>query len=179
MLTNKCVCGAVYFVMIAGTVILGCSACPEGSLRAAPAADPQAAGTIEPCKLLTPIQVATVLPNNDGGTVTNSGGSFMKGVDAYQCSYGDRKTSLMTVILNAAKDKENFSWIKPSEGEHRDHRKIDVGDAGWVYGSPDDLKVEVVLGLTVIDLELMAPGAQGKSAAMIELARVIAQRLRK
>ena len=181
MLTRTRLLGYLTILTMAGTIILGCGGGGEGT---APAAEPgkntstPAAGGIQPCKLLTSDQVATVLPGHDGGMVAHSGGSLAKGINAYQCSYTNKNTDLMTVILNVAENDEDFSWIKPSEGSHRDHRKIEVGDAGWVYGDPDDLKVEVVLGRTVIDLELMATGAQQKSAAMIELARVIAKGLR-
>ena len=165
---------------LAGVALLGCSGSKEGT---APAAESQkssstpASGKIQPCKLLTAAQVATVLPDHDDGMVALAGGSLMKGVDAYQCSYSNKDMNILTVVLNVAENEERFSWIKPSEGSHRDDRKIEIGDAGWAYGDADDLKVRVVKGLTVIDLELMAPGAQGKSAAMIELARVIVQGL--
>ncbi len=161
---------------IAGAIIPACSGSGDPAPPGAAAERSSAAkGGIQPCRLLTSAQVATVLPGHDDGMVTNSGGSFMKGVDDYQCSYTNRETHLLTVVLNVAQNEERFSWIKPSEGTHREHRKIDVGDAGWVYGTANDLKVEAVKGLTVIDLELMGPGAQEKSAAMIELARVIAR----
>jgi hypothetical protein len=138
-----------------------------------------AAGAIQPCKILTPAQVSTVLPNHDDGMVTDSGDSIMKGVKSYGCSYVSKNANLMTVVLSIAENQERFSWIKPSEGSHRNDRKIDIGDRGWVSGDPNELKIEVVQGLTVIDLKLMAPGAQKKSAEMIELSRVIAQQLRK
>ena len=136
-------------------------------------------GAIQPCKILTAAQVATVLPDHDDGMVTDSGDSIMKGVKSYGCSYVSKDANLMTVVLSIAENAERFSWIKPSEGSHRDDRKIDIGDRGWVGGDPNHLEVEVVQGLAVIELKLIAPGAQGKSAQMIELARVIAQGLQK
>lgn len=184
MLTKTRQFGSMIFLMIAGVFVLGCSS-REGKQSRALASETQRnssasnAGAIQPCKILTAAQVATVLPNHDDGMVTDSGDSIMKGVKSYGCSYVSKDANLMTVVLSIAENEERFSWIKPSEESHRDDRKIDIGDRGWVYGDPGNLMVEVVQGLAVIDLKLMAPGAQGKSAEMTELARVIAQRLRK
>ncbi len=139
---------------------------------------PRAEG-IQPCKILTSAQVAMVLPNHDNGMVTDSGDSIMKGVKSYGCSYVNQNANLLTVVISIAENAERFSWISPSEGSHRNDRKIEVGDHGWVYGDSNDLKAEVVQGLAVIDLKLVAPGAQAKSVEMIELARVIARAFRK
>ncbi len=98
----------------------------------------------------------------------------MKGVDDYQCSYTNRSTGLLTIVLNIAQNDERFSWIKPNADSHRNDRTINIADGGWVYGRDDDLKVEVVKGRTVIDLELMEAGARAKADAMVELARLIA-----
>jgi hypothetical protein len=135
------------------------------------------AAGIQPCKLLTAEQVATVLPNHDGGMVAHAGGSLIKGVDAYQCSYSNAVPNIFTVVLNVAVDDERFKEIKPSRSFHSDDKKIDAGDAGWVYGSDDDMKVEVLKGRTVIDLELLAPRARGKSDALVGLARAVAQQI--
>ncbi len=86
---------------------------------------------------------------------------------------------MMTMVVSIAENEERFSWIKPNEDSHRDDRKIDVGDRGWISGDANKLEIEVAQGLSVIELKLMAPGAQGKSPQMIELARVIAQQFRK
>jgi hypothetical protein len=165
-------------------LICGCGNRPQDAKTAdSPAAPLESdhSGTsnrIRPCELLTAEQVATVLPNHDGGMAVLSGGSLMKGVDAYQCSYSNKTMDLMTVVLNIADNDDNFSWIKPSEGLHRDDRKVEIADGGWVYGEDDDLKIEVVKGRTIIDLELMAPGARSKAEALIELARVVAGNIR-
>jgi len=55
-----------------------------------------------------------------------------------------------------------------------DAKKI---DGGWIRGDDDDMKVTVMKGRAVLDLELMAPGAKGKSAALIELAKAAAAHL--
>jgi hypothetical protein len=176
--------GSMICLMMAGALALGCSS-RDDKQPGAPGAETQrnssasTVGAIQPCKILTAAQVGTVLPNHDDGMVTDSGDSITKGIKSYGCSYVNKETNLLTVVLSIAENEERFSWIKPSEGSHRDDRKIEIGDYGWVYGDPNNLKVEVVQGLTVIDLKLMAPGAQAKSAEMIELARAIAQGLRK
>jgi len=40
-----------------------------------------------------------------------------------------------------------------------DAKKI---DGGWIRGDDDDMKVTVMKGRAVLDLELMAPGAKGR-----------------
>lgn len=163
--------------------LCGCNTPKEGSGlqatadEAAEPPDSSSTSGIQPCKLLTSAQVSTVLPGHDGGMVAHSGGSLTKGIDAYQCSYVNRSAGLMTVILNVAQNEELFSWIKPSEGSHREHRKIDIADRAWVYGEEDDLRIEVVKGLTVLELKLMDKGAQAKSDAMIELARILVEKI--
>ena len=131
------------------------------------------AGSLQPCKLLTAAQVATVLPNHDGGMVTHSGGSLIKGVDAYQCSYSNTAADLLTVVLNVAENDERFSRIRPSPSSHKNDRHVDIGDGAWIYGEGDHIKVEVLKGRTVIDLDLMVPGAKSKSNALVELARTV------
>ncbi len=144
---------------------------------AAESDDPRAPGIMQPCGLLTAEQVSTVLPGHDAGTPKLSGGSLMKGIEAYQCSYSNKSMDMMTVVLNIANDDESFSWINPGEGLHRNHRKIEIGDRGWAYGEDNNLKIEVVKGRAIINLELISPGARSKSDALIELARIVAGRV--
>jgi len=131
---------------------------------------------LDPCKLLTREQVVTVLPNHDGGSVTHSGPALIQGVSAYQCSYLDKEFNLFTVILNVAVDDKRFADIKPGSTV-TDEQAVPVADGGWIRGSPDDMKLTAVKGRTVIDLELMAPGADGKTAALVALASAIAGKL--
>ncbi|MDH4349161.1 MAG: hypothetical protein OEW17_10165, partial [Gemmatimonadota bacterium] len=120
---------------------------------------------IDPCKLLTREQVATVLPNHDGGSVAHAGPALIPGVSAYQCSYVDKEFNLLTVILNVAVDDKRFAEIRPGSIV-TDEQQVAVADGGWVRGDPSDMKLTAVKGRTVIDLELMAPGAGGKIAAL-------------
>ncbi|HEY3011301.1 MAG TPA: hypothetical protein VGJ36_01045 [Gemmatimonadales bacterium] len=132
---------------------------------------------IKPCELLTPAQVSTVLPQHDAGMVAANGESLIKGVKSYQCSYTTPAINLLTVIVTVAADDAAFGKIAPSESMHSDHRQIKVGDRGWVYGEDNDLKVSVVKGHALVDLELMATGARQKAHALVELARAVAQKV--
>lgn len=145
---------------------------------AAPALTLAAAGPgdIKPCELLTPAQVATVLPESKPYVAAN-GESLLKGVKSYQCSYSDPAINLLTVIVTVAADDAAFEKIAPSKSRHEDHRPVAIGDRGWVFGEEDDLKVAAVKGRTLIDLELMAPGAGRKADALVELARAVAKKI--
>jgi hypothetical protein len=144
---------------------------PALTLAAAPPGD------IKPCELLTPAQVATVLPKFAPGWVAANGESLITGVKSYQCSYIDPATNGLTVIVTVAVDDAAFEKIAPSKSMHEDHRQVVIGDRGWVFGEEDDLKVAAVKGRTLIDLELMAPGAGRKADALVELARAVAKKV--
>ncbi len=163
-------------VCVLGLALPGCGG--EGKSAAAEqesAAIESAGGPgLDVCTLLSSDQVSTVLPGHDGGSVTHSGGSLLKGVDAYQCSYSriaDNDFRLLTVILNVASTDELFAEIKPtgSEGEEA----IPLGDGGWSRGNKGNWKITVMKDHTVIDLQLIAPTAQEQSAQLLELARSI------
>jgi hypothetical protein len=145
-----------------------------GSASAGSAAQ---AGAIEPCRLTPPDVVANAVPNHDGGSVTHSGASLLKGVDAYQCSYINAATDLLTVIVNVAVDDERFEAIKKSSSFHSDHRTVPIGDAAWVWGEGDNVKVQVEKGRAILDVELMATGAAGRTDAVVEVARAAATKL--
>lgn len=135
---------------------------------------------IVPCELLTSEQVETLLPEHDGGYTAASGGSLMKGVDSYQCSYSDEKYNLFTVIVHVAKTKDDFDWIKPRKSIPEIYEgavKLSVGDGGWLYGEKDDMKVTVSKGFTVLELELMYPNAEEKSDAMVALAKILMKKI--
>ena len=106
-----------------------------------------------------------------------NGESLIPGVKSYQCSYINPDTHGLTVIVTVAENDAAFEKIAPSESLHEDHRPATVGDRGWVFGEPDDLKVAAVKGRTLVDLELMAPGAAAKADALIELARAVARQV--
>jgi hypothetical protein len=132
---------------------------------------------VSPCELLTDEQVTTVLPNHMSGDVDHAGPSLIDGVNAYQCSYLDEAVNMLTVVVNVAATDALFAEIKPTMWGDNDAQKISVGDGGWIRGEDDDMKVTVMKGRAVLDLELMAPGAKAKSAALIELAKAAAAHL--
>jgi len=129
---------------------------------------------IVPCELFTSEQVSTVLPGHDEGFTAKSGGSLMKGVDSYQCSYTNDNTDLFTVIVHVAANEERFSWIKP---DLTLGTKIKLGDGGCLISESDELKLEASKGLKVIELDLIAPGAKEKSDALIKLASVLLEKI--
>jgi len=157
----------------------GSGAATDAGARSASTAESESAGSagIKPCELLSKAQVATVLPEPDDGFQAHAGGSLIKGVDAYQCSYSNPAMNILTVILNVAAEDERFEDIKPGSVIREGSRKVDVGDGGWLRSEDDDMKLTAVKGRTVIDLELMAPKARDKADALVELARAVAAKL--
>ncbi|MBZ0229702.1 MAG: hypothetical protein K8F58_14805 [Bauldia sp.] len=136
-----------------------------------------AAEAIEPCALLTAEQVATVIPDAGEGDVDHAGPALIAGVDAYQCSLLNATFDLLTVVLNVAADDESFADLEPSLSLDEGDERLDIADGGRLHGDADDLKVTVIKGRTVIDLELLAAGARSKSGQLIDLARAIAEQL--
>ena len=118
-----------------------------------------------------------MLPGHDGGSVAADGGSLIKGVDSYQCSYARVEGTdvlLLTVIVHKAKDDAAFEQIKPSSSFHDDHQPVEAGDGAWVYGDDKDLKLQMLKGRNLVELELMTPDAGAKKDAVVELARGLA-----
>jgi hypothetical protein len=165
-------------LIAAGTLVLGVVGCggkPGGS--AADTAAQAGAADLKPCQLLTADQVTTVLPGHDEGFVAHAGGSLVEGVDAYQCSYTDSTSNILTVVVNRAADDARFETIKPDHVGEPDVQKVGVADGGWVWGDDDDWKVQAVRGRSVIDIELMAPHAKQKSDQLVGIAGVVAAQL--
>jgi hypothetical protein len=155
-------------------------ACGNGNKNEDAETETESSGDIVPCELLTVKQVETVLPGTDEGFTASSGGSLMKGVDSYQCSYSDEAYNLFTVIVHVAATKDDFDWIKPRESigdDYKDAHKLTSGDGGWLYGSPDDMKVEVVKGYKVLELHLISPFAGEKGDALVELAKILINKI--
>ncbi|MGE5861236.1 MAG: hypothetical protein ACM34J_11820 [Ignavibacteria bacterium] len=139
------------------------------------------ANDLVPCELLTAEQVETVLPGSDEGYTAASGNSLMEGVKSYQCSYNNDKYDLFTVIIHIASSEKDFEWIKPKKSireSYEDAKKLQIGDGGWLYGNPDDMKVEVAKGFSVIQLELSSDKAKDKGNALIELAAILVKKIK-
>ena len=130
---------------------------------------------IVPCELLTAEQVETVLPGHDEGFTAHSGGSLMKGVDSYQCSYSNDKLDLFTVIVHVAADQEKFDWIKP--GSSSEGTALKIGDGGWLISDKDELKLKASKGLKVIELDLMTAEAMKNTDALIKIAAILLDKI--
>ncbi|MEJ2151390.1 MAG: hypothetical protein P8Y29_00220 [Gemmatimonadota bacterium] len=140
----------------------------------------RAAETIAPCDLLTAEEVATVLAGPDEGMAVKTGGSMIEGVDASQCSYSNANNDLLTVIVHVATDNARFSEIEPRRPMSQlydEVREIEVGDGGWLYGDPTEMKLTASQGDAVIALELMAADAGESGDALIELGNTIANHI--
>lgn len=135
---------------------------------------------IAPCELLTAEQVATVLADPDEGMAVKTGGSMIEGVDAYQCSYSNASHDLLTVTVNVATDNTLFTEIEPRRpmSELYDEiREVEVGDGGWLYGDPTEMKLTASQGDAVIALELMTADAGGSGDALVALGEAVASRI--
>lgn len=161
---------------LAGGAAVACTG-QRGETADATAGRAASAADIQPCRLLTADQVSTVLPGHDDGTVAHAGGSLIAGVDAYQCSYSDSASNLLTVVVNRAVDDARFERIKPVHRGESGVQKVGVADGGWTWGDGDDWRAQVVRGRAVIDVELLAPDAKQKRDQLVGIAGVVAARL--
>ena len=172
-------------VLLATMLAAGCGdSRPAGDTAAedTATADATAGGDEDrgPCALLGADEVASVLPGHDGGSIAANGGSLIKGVDSYQCSYTrveGMDARLFTVIVHKAADDAAFEQIRPGRSMHEDDQPVEAGDAAWVYGDEDDLKLQMLKGRSIVELELMTPDAATRKDAVVELARALATRL--
>jgi len=137
---------------------------------------------IKPCELLTSEQVTTVLPGHDEGYVAKDGGSLIEGVDSYQCSYSNDNYDLFTVTIHVATNKKQFKEIKPNPSTirmiHKHVLELNIGDGGWLYGDPDDLKLKAIKGYTVIELELTSENAEKKGDALVEIVSILIEKIK-
>ena len=164
-------------LLAAISITLACGSGPREAATGGEASSASSSNAIEPCRLATAEQVANVLPNHDGGSVAHAGASLLKGIDAYQCSYLNPETDLLTVIVHVAADQERFGAIKKSGSFHGDHRAVPIADAAWVWGEGDNMKVQVEKGLTILDLELTAKNAAARADALVDLARAVSGKI--
>ena len=135
---------------------------------------------IAPCDLLTVEQVSTVLTDSDEGMAVKTGGSMTEGVDAYQCSYSNGNLDLLTVTVHVATDQMRFTEIEPRRplSELYDEiREIEVGDGGWLYGDPTEMKLTASQGDAVIALLLMSANASEHGDAIVALGDAIAKHI--
>ncbi len=140
----------------------------------------RASAAIVPCDLLTAKEVATVLADPDEGMAVKTDGSLIEGVDAYQCSYSNANHDRLTVIVHVATDNAMLSEVEPRRpmSELYDEiREIEVGDGGWLYGDPTEMKLTASQGDAVIELELMTADAGESGDALIALGDAVASHI--
>jgi hypothetical protein len=169
-------------VFVISTLVLACGGGGEtpGNAISTTNSSNGASSAIAPCDLLTADEVATVLPGSDEGMTVKSSESMIDGVDAYQCSYSNDESDLLTVIVHVAVDNERFGQIEPKRpmSELYDEvREIDVGDGGWLYGDPTEMQLTAGQGYAVIELELMTADAGERGDAILALGDEITERI--
>lgn len=177
---SSCIVGSMFLGL--AVAVAACGGAEKGSSSGGSEVDVSEASGLggRVCDLLSSEQVSSVLPGHDGGSVTHSGGSLLKGVDAFQCSYtvvSGTDLRLLTVILNVASTDELFATIKPSGSANEKEDAVSIGDGGWSWGAGDDWKIRAMKGRTLVDLELMAPDAKASAAQLLNLAKTIVDKL--
>jgi hypothetical protein len=141
------------------------------------AAEESGGETQGPCSLLSKLEVQSVVPGTEDGMVMHSGGSLIKGVDSYQCSYMDMSGPALTVIWHRAADAALFEEIKPDFSLIGSARDVDVGNRGWIIERDSNVKVTAIVNHTKLELQLMSDDARKHSARVVELARKVAAKL--
>lgn len=169
-------------VRVVSTLVLACGCGEETpgnavSMTNSNLGSKRVSGTIAPCDLLTAEEVATVLAASDEGMAVKTGGSMIEGVDAYQCSYSNPDLDLLTVTVHVATDNTLFTEIeprRPMSALYDEIREIEVGNGGWLYGDPAEIKLTARLGDAVIELLLMTADAGERADALIALGDAVA-----
>ncbi len=138
--------------------------------------------SLAPCELLTSEQVATVLPEADAGFTTARGRSLLPGVRNFQCSWSNPADDAFYLVFEIAADDEAFAAIKPTQRAAyvRDMgaREPGIGDESWIYEDRDgSLRFRILQNRKVIDLHLQSADAPSREPALIELGRIVADRL--
>lgn len=163
-------------VLLLAALLVACQ--PQGdTAQAGPAATEAGGGGLRPCELAPQPLVQAVLPEADAGSTQQAGGSLIQGIDSYQCSFVNRSGDLLTVIVHVAQGAELFKELAIGSAVRDSYRRVDIGDEGWVQSSADEIKLKAVKKLQRIELNLLAAGAAGREAQLVELARAMALRL--
>ena len=166
--------------MILIVLLAGCGNAPDtAGDKSAAASDTD---SLAPCELLSRAQVATVLPEPDAGFTTARGRSLLPGVRNFQCSWSNPANDSFYLVFEIAADDDAFDAIKPRERAAyvRDlgAREPGIGQESWIYQDRDgSLRFKIVQDRKVIDLRLESADAPSREAALIELGRIVAERL--
>jgi len=136
------------------------------------------------CGLLSREQVNAVIPDNDGGREKDaSEAALLKDVDIEHCRYFHAEgTNLkwLDVLVYRASSEEGFEQIKIGEWAHQgSSRRLDFGDIGFLQDMSDqnEMVATASKGRVVFELKLYADDAAAKSEQLIELARIVNEKL--
>ena len=134
---------------------------------------------IEVCKLLSDAQVRGVVPDLADSMVASNGESLMKTVESYQCSHVNASAEGLIVEVHFAADDKSFRQITGGGADRFEtEKKLDIGDASWIYLKDGRMIVTVHQGRTLVELLLNTKDAAQKGQALTELARTVAAKVR-
>lgn len=164
------------------------AACGSGSEAAGTAAqqatsdsEQQSSGA---CSLLTREQVATVIPENDGGRELDaSEAALLSDVEMEHCRYfyvEGTNAKWLDLLIYRASSAEGFEQIDIAEWAHRgSSQRLDIGDIGFLHDMSDqnEMVATASKGWTVFELKLNADDASAKSEELIDLARIVAGKI--
>ncbi|HEY5564006.1 MAG TPA: hypothetical protein VIL33_00355 [Rhodothermia bacterium] len=157
-----------------------------GGAEAPEAAEPEAESVSEDqpsgiCGMLTPDQVATVLPDSDGGDEKDtSEASLLRDIEMEHCQYllvEGMDVKFLDLIIYKASSDEAFQQIALAEGAREGRsRRLDIGDIGYLHdmSSQGEMVATASKGRTLFELKLIASDAGTKSEQLIDLARIVA-----
>jgi len=146
---SKATAGIIALLLVSSGIGTACGSTDGGAAKAAEetGAIQESKPRLEPCKLLTEAQVKSVVPDLAGSMVASNGESLMKTVETYQCSHINASAEGLLVIVNIAADAASFNQIKGNERQVDAPKKLDIGDASWLYPKDGGLAVTVHRGV--------------------------------
>jgi hypothetical protein len=171
-------------VLLVATLAFTAACASEEASAVREVGSEQAAGSgrkprIEVCKLLSDVQVRNVVPDLAGSMVVSSGESLMKTVESYQCSHVNTSAEGLIVEVHFAADDKSFKLITGGGPDRFEtEKKLDIGDASWIYTKDTGMIVTVHQGRTLVELLLNTKDAAQKGQALTELARTVAAKVR-
>ena len=169
-------------LVVAALAFTACGSEEAGAVREV--GSEQAAGSgrkprIEVCKLLSDAQVRSVVPDLADTRVASNGESLMKTVESYQCSHVNTSAEGLIVEVHFAADDQSFRQITGGGPDRFEtEKKLDIGDASWIYPKDNRMIVTVHQGRTLVELLLNTKDAAQKGQALTELARAVAAKVR-
>jgi hypothetical protein len=107
-----------------------------------------------------------------------NGESLMKTVESYQCSHVNASAEGLIVEVHFAADDASFKQITGSADRFDTAKKLDIGDASWLYPKDRGLFVTIHQGRTLVEVHLNTKDAAQRGPALIELARTVAAKVK-